>query len=132
MSEVFADTVYFIAHVNSRDQYHRRALELSDQLSGRLVTSDWVLLEVADGFANTQYRPRIRHLIDHLRHSPISEVVPASSELLNEALDLYHRHRDKQWTPTDCTSFIIMRERGITETLTGDRHFEQAGFTVLL
>ena len=100
MSEVFADTVYFIAHFNSRDQYHRRALELSDRISGRLVTSDWVLLEVADGFANTQCRPRIRDLVDHPRNSSISEVVPASSEFLDEALDLYHQHRDKQWTMT--------------------------------
>ena len=60
MSDVFADTVYFIAHFNRRDQYHRKALDLSDQVDGRIVTSEWVLLEVADGFANTHYRPRIR------------------------------------------------------------------------
>ena len=61
-----------------------------------------------------------------------SEVVSISAALWNEALELYHQHRDKQWTLTDCASFIVMRERGITEALTGDRHFEQAGFVALL
>jgi predicted nucleic acid-binding protein len=55
-----------------------------------------------------------------------------SSALLDQALELYHERDDKQWTLTDCTSFIIMRERSITEALTGDHHFEQAGFTALL
>ncbi len=132
MSEVFADTVYFIAHLNRLDQYHRKALELSDRIGDRLVTSERVLLEVADGFANNPYRSRIRRLVDHLRHSAITEVVHASSSILEQALDFYHRHGDKVWTLTDCTSFLIMRERGITEALTGDRHFEQAGFAALL
>jgi hypothetical protein len=58
--------------------------------------------------------------------------VPASSGLFAQALDLYHQHRDKEWTLTDCTSFLVMRERDITGVLTGDHHFEQAGFTALL
>jgi predicted nucleic acid-binding protein len=44
----------------------------------------------------------------------------------------YHRHNDKKWSLTDCTSFVVMREMGITEALTGDTHFEQAGFVALL
>ena len=60
------------------------------------------------------------------------DVVPASRDLLDPALDLYHQHSDKQWTLTDCVSFVIIRERGVTEALTGDRHFEQAGFSALL
>jgi predicted nucleic acid-binding protein len=52
--------------------------------------------------------------------------------MLDEALDLYHRYQDKDWTLTDSTSFLIMRERGITEALTADRHFEQPGFIAML
>ncbi|HEV3270755.1 MAG TPA: PIN domain-containing protein [Candidatus Methylacidiphilales bacterium] len=131
MNLVFADAAYFIAHFNNRDQYHRKAVALSERFS-RLVTSEWVLLEVADGFAATHQRRRIHQLFYLLRNSPLSEVVPVSSALLDQALELYHERDDKQWTLTDCTSFIIMRERGIKEALTGDRHFEQAGFTALL
>ena len=59
-------------------------------------------------------------------------VLQFSRELLDRALDLYHQHADKGWTLTDCVSFVIMRERNVTEALTGDKHFEQAGFTALL
>jgi hypothetical protein len=45
---------------------------------------------------------------------------------------MYHQHADKRWTLTDCVSFVIMRERKVTDALTGDRHFEQAGFAALL
>jgi predicted nucleic acid-binding protein len=132
MSLVFADAFHFIARLNRRDQHHERALSFSPSARVHLITTEWVLLEVADGLANSEVRPSIREYIRRLRQSPSSEVVPASSGLLDEALDLYHRHRDKEWTLTDYTSFIVMRERGIKEALTGDRHFEQAGFITLL
>ena len=53
-------------------------------------------------------------------------------ELFDRALNFYHRHSDKEWSLTDCTSFIVMRDQGIKEALTGDKHFEQAGFVALL
>jgi predicted nucleic acid-binding protein len=39
---------------------------------------------------------------------------------------------DKEWTLTDCSSILVMRERGLTDVLSADRHFEQAGFHALL
>jgi hypothetical protein len=89
-------------------------------------------MEVADALAESECRPRVREFVRHLRGSAACEIVPASRELLDRALDLYHQHADKQWTLTDCVSFIIMRERGVSEALTGDKHFEQAGFVALL
>ena len=55
-------------------------------------------------------------------------LVPASRELLQRGLALYHERPDKEWQLTDCVSFVVMRE----ESLTGDHHFEQAGFNALL
>jgi uncharacterized protein len=45
---------------------------------------------------------------------------------------LYHSRPDKRWSLTDCISFTVMKEEGIAEALTGDHHFEQAGFHALL
>jgi uncharacterized protein len=132
MSEAFADTIYFIAQFNRSDQYHQLALEFSERTDIQWVTSDWVLLEVANAFAGTRYRSLVAPLILRLRESSLTEVVPVSEALLNEALVLYHRYQDKNWSLTDCTSFLLMRERGINEALTGDHHFEQAGFIALL
>jgi uncharacterized protein len=121
-----------VARLNRRDQHHQRALQFSRDFRARLLTSDWVLMEVADALAESECRGRVRDFILHLRGSAACEIVPASRQLLDRALDLYHQHADKKWTLTDCVSFVIMRERGVTDALTGDKHFEQAGFVALL
>lgn len=132
MKLAFADAFYFVARLNRRDQYHEAVLRFSRDFRARILTSDWVLVEVADALAESESRSRVRDFILHLQRNASCEVIPASRELLERALDLYHQHADKQWTLTDCVSFVIMRECNVTEALTGDKHFEQAGFVALL
>ena len=132
MSAVFADAFYFVARLNRRDQHHDRVVAFSRNFRARLLTTDWVLMEVADALAKSECRPRVRDFILHLRQAAGSEVVPASREVLDRALELYHQHADKEWTLTDCVSFVVMRNGGLTEALTQDHHFEQAGFAALL
>jgi uncharacterized protein len=132
MSLIFADAFYFVDRLNRYDQHHSKVMRFSPSPGDRLVTSEWVMLEVADALAGSNIRQSIRNFVEDLRRSPSSEVVPATTGQWDEALELYHRHRDKEWTLTDCTSFVIMREHGIKQALTGDHHFEQAGFIALL
>jgi len=132
MSLIFADAFYFVARLNRYAQHHLKVMRFSPSPGDRLLTTEWVMLEVADALAGSDIRQNIQNFVDDLRRSPASEVVPVSSGLFAQALDLYHRHGDKHWTLTDCTSFVIMRERGIAKALTGDHHFEQAGFIALL
>jgi predicted nucleic acid-binding protein len=70
----------------------------------------------------------VRGLLD----DPQTTVVPAGRTLLERAFELYAERPDKDWSLTDCVSFVVMAERGITDALTADHHFEQAGFTALL
>jgi len=63
---------------------------------------------------------------------PNATVIPQTSIQFREALSFYRQHKDKAWSLTDCASFITMREAGLTEALTHDHHFEQAGFKALL
>ena len=132
MSVVFADAFYFVARLNRRDQHHERVVKFSRDFRSRLLTTDWVLMEVADALAQSECRGRVREFILQLRGTPACEVIPATREGLDRALDLYQQHADKGWTLTDCVSFVIMRERNVTDALTGDKHFEQAGFVTLL
>lgn len=132
MRVVFADAFYFVARLNRREQHHERVLNFSRDFRAHILTSDWVLMEVADALVESESRARMRDFIGHLRQTAVCEIVPASREWLDRALELYHQHADKEWTLTDCTSFAIMRERSVTEALTGDKHFEQAGFVALL
>lgn len=132
MNQIFADAFYFIARLNRRDQHHEKAVRFLRESDLRLVTTEWVLVEVADGLANSEIRPRLREVIENLRQSPLCEIIPASAKVFDRALKLYNDRSDKKWTLTDCTSFVIMHEYGILEALTGDHHFEQAGFVALL
>jgi hypothetical protein len=59
-------------------------------------------------------------------------IIPAEPQLYEEGIALYRARPDKDWSLTDCISFVVMKARGITEALTGDHHFEQAGFVALL
>jgi predicted nucleic acid-binding protein len=90
------------------------------------------LTEVADALSEGSDRQNLAPLIRRLRESPVWEIVPFSRDQFDAALEFHSRHQDKKWTLTDCASFLVMQERGISEALTGDRHFEQAGFVALL
>lgn len=63
---------------------------------------------------------------------PNSEIVPMTSSAFWQALERYRRRADKTWGLTDCASLLIMEEKGITDALSADRDFQQAGFKALL
>jgi len=132
MTRIFADTFYFLAILNTRDRAHERAVKFSDSFGASTVTTAWVLTELGDGMASTGRRTAFLRLVRNLSSNPMCEIVPASQTLFDRGLALYAERPDKDWSLTDCISFEIMREYGLTDALTGDRHFEQAGFTALL
>jgi predicted nucleic acid-binding protein len=132
MKFIFADTFYFIALLSPNDQRHGRTKQLARELKARYLTTDWVMTEVADALSRGRVRHQVAPLIRRLRESPVWEIIPFSRDQFDGALEFHSRHQDKEWTLTDCASFLVMQERGITEALTGDHHFEQAGFTALL
>jgi predicted nucleic acid-binding protein len=132
---IFLDTAYVYALVNTRDEWHDEALSWQQKLEQEqrgIVTTELILVEIADGLAAIRFRTQAAQVIAALQSSPFVEVVAVSSELLALALDLYRRRGDKEWGLTDCVSFLVMRERGLLESLTVDIHFQQAGFRALL
>lgn len=90
-----------------------------------------MLTEVADGLASRN-RPVFISLMKNIRADADSTIMEPTTELFEAGITLYEARPDKQWSLTDCISFIVMEQQGITEALTGDHHFEQAGFTALL
>ncbi len=127
----FADSFYFIAVLCSRDAAHEDALALGRRLSGRLVTTDAVLLELADALSSPEDRVATAEYVRALWRNPAVTVYGSDRALLKRALSLYASRADKEWSLTDCISFVVMEDEGISEALTGDRHFEQAGFRTL-
>jgi len=132
MTPYFADTFYYVALLNRDDANHGAAVALSQELRGDQVTTAWVLTEVADAMAAPKQRGRFLTLLTRLRANPRVTIVPASQDLFEAGRGIYAQTRDKNWTLTDCISFRVMRQHDIAEALTGDHHFEQAGFVALL
>lgn len=132
MRVVFADTFYFLALLDSADAAHFRALEAARDLQLRIVTTEWVLAEFGDAYSHPNDRGDFIFLYRSLVNHPRVRIVPAENHLFTRGIDLFEQRPDKFWSLTDCLSFVLMRTEGITEALTGDKHFEQAGFTALL
>jgi len=132
---IFLDTAYVYALVNTRDEWHKVALRWQEKLEEErrsIVTTELILVEIADGLASIRFRVQAAQIIATLQSSPFVEIVAVSSELLALALGLYRQHGDKEWGLTDCVSFLVMRERGLFDSLTVDAHFQQAGFQAVL
>ena len=134
-AEVFLDTAYAIALSSPNDRYHQKALQLAfelDAANSRLTTTRAVLLEIGNALAKQRYRDAASQLLEALESDPQVEIVPLAEQLYARALQLYRERPDKEWGLTDCVSFVVMQDRGITEALTADEHFQQTGFRVLL
>lgn len=132
MRTAFADSYYFIALLNPRDAGHRDAVAISPGRWQRLVTADWVLIEVGNALSNPLLRGKFAQLVDSLRARTNVTIVSSSPLLFEQALRLYRERPDKHWSLSDCLSFVAMAELSIVDALTADAHFEQAGFTPLL
>ena len=131
-ARTLTDTLFVVALINQRDQYHERAAELAESYEGRqFLITDALLLEIGNALAR-KHRPQATEVIEHLLSSEDVEVVRLTPHLFEQAFALYTAHEDKEWRLTDCVSFVAMREAGIQDALTFDQHFVQAGFRALM
>jgi predicted nucleic acid-binding protein len=129
---IFVDTSFLLAVLDEGDQLHSCAEAWQSNVSETLVTTDYVLWELLNAFSATPNRARGHDAIAAIRSSPHWSLVRASEELLDQGLQFHQKYQDKDWSLTDCISFIVMRDRRLTRALTHDHHFEQAGFEALL
>ncbi len=132
---VFVDTCGWIAILNADDALHehacKRLLELGN--AGRsLVTTDWVLAETGNGLARTAARSSFANAVRRFQSSPHCRLVRIDTALFDRAIRFYDQSGDKSWGLVDCASFVLMRDEGIDDALSSDRHFSQAGFQRLL
>ena|SRR2546428_12615939 len=135
MKRVFVDTAAWIALINEDDDLHTRAHEVLKQLrqrKARLLTTEFVLLEVADAFCSPPFRGKAITYLNGLRQMKHLHIVPIKQQLLNDAWTLFCQRPDKRWGLTDCTSFVTMTQEQIVEAFTSDHHYDQSGFIKLM
>ena len=132
MKTVFADTSFFLASLNPDDELHDQAIALSREVPALRLTTAFVLLEVANAMSRAGQRPQFVEFYTRLKKHSRVRIVPISQELFDRGYDLYATRKDKDWSLTDCISFIVMSDAGLSDALSHDHHFEQAGYTALL
>ena len=137
MKQIFVDTSAWGALADKADKDHARALQFRDEIVGKckLVTSNYILDELYTlllmniGFQATVVYKR---KLDILITEHVLDIVWINSELAIRGWDVFEQYNiDKQWSFTDCMSYVVMKESGTTEVFAFDHHFEQMGFILL-
>lgn len=129
---IFVDTGYLLAVLNPRDELFELAQRWAKRVTERLVTTEYVLWEMANAFSDPVDRPRAHAAIAEIRSSDGWSLINASSDIFSEGILFHQRMTDKHWSLTDCISFVVMHQQGMQRALAYDHHFEQAGFEALL
>ena len=132
---VFADTAFWIALASLRDQYHSRALAWSQFLvrtEWALITTEAVLWEWLNALSHPSTRGQAAEGYRRCHQDAHVEVVGFDPDLVQASVRLYESRPDKSWSLTDCSAFVVMQQHQITDALTTDHDFHQAGFRALL
>ena len=97
-----------------------------------IVTTEAVLFEWLNAMSDVSTRRIAAESCLRARGDARIEVAPFQAELVDPAIELYRDRPDKNWSLTDCLSFVVMERRGLNQALTTDRDFEQAGLQALM
>lgn len=137
MTGLFIDTAGWGHLIDPTQRFHAQAARIyrdSRQQGRAVVTTNYILTELVALLTSPLRLPRKRMVsfIDGVRTSPYVEVVHVDEAIDRDAWLLLRARQDKEWSLVDCASFVVMQQRGMTDALTTDHHFEQAGFVRLL
>jgi predicted nucleic acid-binding protein len=134
MNEIFLDTGYVLALELSNDQNHRAATRHWQSLRTKLppiVTTSYVFDEVVTYFNSRGYHAKAVQVGNRLLRSPSVKLVHVDEALFQAGWAYFQQYADKDFSLTDCISFVVMRQFGITTAFAFDKHFTQAGFQKL-
>ncbi len=137
MAELFADTSGWGNLVDANQPFHSLTANIyrkSRQQAVIVVTTNYIVAELIALLTSPLKisRPNIIAFIDGLKSSPYVKVIHVDNSVDQDAWQLLKTRLDKDWSLVDCASFVVMQQRGISNALTSDHHFEQAGFVRLL
>jgi predicted nucleic acid-binding protein len=135
MRTIFVDTAYWVAQMNTNDQWHLKSLEIEQSLyTVEFITSELVLVEFLNYFCKfgMKTRQKVANATDDILIDFNIKVIWQTQELFKSGLKLYSDRLDKGYSLTDCVSMVIMKQLKLNEILTHDKHFSQEGFRILL
>ncbi|MBE9062808.1 PIN domain-containing protein [cf. Phormidesmis sp. LEGE 11477] len=127
------DTSGLLCYLHRNELQHDQAVQLIHDASDELLTQSYVLAElVALSLVRRFPRPQVLAFITDLVENPDVEMIWVNQQLNQKAMELLAARKDKTYSLCDAVSFVLMRQYGMSNALTTDRHFEQEGFVRLL
>jgi len=134
MKAVFADSNYWIAIVNTNDQWSEAAKAARSLLGDIfIVTTDEVLTEFLTALSSIEHmRRQATKMVRIIMENPNIKVIPQTRDSFLKGLAFYENRNDKKYSLIDCISMNVMKTESIVEILTNDHHFAQEGYTVLI
>ena len=132
MKPSFADTSFYVALASPRDALHTKAVSLARDYHGPIVATEYVLIESGNFLSRTRDRSVFVELMRSLYADKETAILASIHERFDLGLARFCDRSDKDWSLTDCISFIAMEELGMSDALTSDFHLEQAGFKACL
>lgn len=97
-----------------------------------VVTTEYVLQETAT-LLRSHSLPHIEgRLFAFVENTTRVRVVWSSFRFFTRTRDFFLKHHDKDWSFVDCSSFLLMNDEGLSDALSTDKRFKQAGFMPLL
>ncbi len=132
---ISVDSFAWIAAINKSDEYHEITLKTIEEFlnrSTKFITTNYIIVETINSLSKIEFRKAVIEFIDKLQKSPSVRIIKITDEIYEKAWSLYKQRNDKNWGITDCTSFEVMKMFNIKKAFTNDKHFEQAGYSVVL
>ncbi|HIK17896.1 MAG TPA: type II toxin-antitoxin system VapC family toxin [Leptolyngbyaceae cyanobacterium M33_DOE_097] len=127
------DTSGLLCYIHQNELQHQEAVQLLNKASKKSLTHSYILAElIALAWIRRFPRPAVLAFVMDLLDNPDIETIWVEEKTHREAMQLLIERQDKTYSLCDAVSFVLMRQRGMTEALTTDRHFEQEGFVKLL
>lgn len=134
-AKIFIDTAALVALTDDTDSLYESANALMTEYSKskiRFYITNLILTEFLNALCSVKFRKAATNFTDTLRRSRYVTYIFVNEPLFDEAYELYRNRSDKDWSLTDCSSFVVMKTQHISLAFTSDKHFEQAGFIKLL
>jgi len=135
MKPIFVDTSALIALGNKRDKFHIQAFKINNELrqtNMHYVTTSAIVLEFGNAFSSTNLKSTAIQIIESINMSKKWKCIDVDRSIFEHGFKRYKNYLDKAWGLVDCISMIVAIKLGIIEIFTADKHFEQAGFKILL
>lgn len=130
IQSIFVDTGAWYAAMVRRDRDHEAAKQFLKNNTLPLITTDYVMDETVTLLLSRVGHSYAVQFLDMLQTSQKIQLVYLTPRQIAATAALFRERSDKQWSFTDCSSFILMQDHQIQTAFAFDEHFRQAGFQV--